>query len=147
VVLYFLQSRGMNAKVISDLLYKKSGLLGISGISADMRTLEQSDAPGAHEAIDYFVAHLRREIGGMAATLGGLDAVVFCGGIGEHSVRVRKETLLGLGFLGIEVDEVANSESGTVISKASTRVKVMVIPTNEELMIARHVQAFGVPST
>ncbi len=146
VILYLMQEKRMTADQISDLLYKESGLKGLSGISADMRELEESDRPEAAQAIDYFVFRVRRELGGLAAVLGGLDAMVFCGGIGEHSWRVRERTLDAMEWIGIDLDRDANraaiGDGHAVISSHRSRVRVFVIPTNEEAMIARHSAAF-----
>ena len=138
VMLYLMDEKGMDAKAISDMLYKQSGLKGLSGISNDMRDLESSSDPRAKEAIDYFVAHIRREIGAMAAVLGGLDAIVFCAGIGENSRSVRAAVLEGMQWLGIELDHARNEKNAELISSDRSSVRVFVIPTNEELMIARH---------
>jgi acetate kinase len=138
VVLYFMQEKGMNADEISRLLYQESGLKGMSGISADMRELEASSEPAAAEAIDYFVFHVRRELGGLAAVLKGLDAVVFCGGIGENAWRVRERVLESMEWIGIELDRAANRAGGRLISSERSRVRVLVIRTDEEGMIARH---------
>jgi len=141
VVLYLLQSKGMDAKAIETLLYKESGLKGLSGISNDMRTLEASDAPAATEAIDYFVYRLKRELGAMAAAIGGLDGLVFTGGIGEHSELVRRRVCADLGFLGVAVDDAKNAAHGPDIAAAGASCRVMVVPTNEEAMIARETAA------
>lgn len=141
VLLYLMQNRGMSAQEISDLLYKESGLKGLSGISNDMRTLEASKEPHAKQAIDYFVYRVKREIGALAAALEGLDAIVFTGGIGEHSVGVRQQILQSMSWLGIELDEHANQADQTIVSTAHSRVLCLRIPTNEEKMIARHTQA------
>jgi acetate kinase len=138
VVLYLMQEKGMSAAAISDLLYKESGLKGLSGVSFDMRELEASDTREAAEAIEYFVFRIRRELGGLAAVLKGLDAVVFCGGIGEHAWRVRESVLDDMEWIGIELDRGANRASAQVISSERSRVRVFVIPTDEEAMIARH---------
>jgi len=142
VVLYLMQEKGMSADAIADLLYRQSGLKGLSGISGDMRELEASDQPEAREAIEYFVFRIRRELGGLAAVLKGLDALVFCGGIGEHSWHVRERVLEGMEWIGIEIDRTANratdGSAPAIISSQRSRVRVMVIPTNEEAMIARH---------
>lgn len=137
VVLYMMDQLGMSSKEITDVLYRKSGLLGLSGVSSDMRTLQTSDAPEAMEAIDYFVFRIRRELGALSAVLGGLDALVFTGGIGEHSDVIRARACEGQDWLGIELDRSANAQHKTVISTALSRTHVMVIPTNEELVIAR----------
>ncbi|CAH1652981.1 Acetate kinase [Hyphomicrobiales bacterium] len=138
VLLYLMDQKGMDAKAISDLLYHSSGLKGLSGISNDMRDLEASDDPHAKQAIDYFVFRVRREIGGMAAVLGGLDAIVFCGGIGENSRLIRECTLEAMEWIGIELDLDRNREGADVISSERSRVRAFIIRTNEELMIARH---------
>jgi acetate kinase len=138
VVLYLMQEKKMDANAISDLLYKKSGLKGLSGISNDMRDLEASTDPKAKQAIDYFVFRVRREIGAMAAVLEGLDTIVFCGGIGENSRAIREYVLEAMEWIGVELDQTRNRANETVISSDRSRVKVFVMPTNEELMIARH---------
>jgi acetate kinase len=137
VVLYLMQEKKLSAEAISDLLYRESGLKGLSGLSHDMRVLEASDTTEARQAIEYFVFRIRRELGGLAAVLEGIDAVVFCGGIGEHAWRVREGVLEGMEWIGIELDRSANLESRQVISSERSRVRVFVIPTNEEAMIAR----------
>jgi len=147
VLLYLMEYKGMSAQAISDLLYKESGLKGLSGISNDMRTLESSDAPTAKEAIDYFVSRVKREIGSLAMALGGLDAMVFTGGIGENSVRIRKEVLEGCEWLGIELDSAKNAAGETIISTEYSSVLCLRIPTNEEGMIAAHTLALANLST
>ena len=141
VLLYLMQEKGMSAAEISEILYKQSGLKGLSGISNDMRVLEASDHPHARQAIDYFVFRTRREIGGMAAALEGLDAIVFCGGIGENSAMIREYVLEAMEWLGLELDLDRNRAGAGIISSDRSRVRVFVIPTNEELMIARHTKA------
>lgn len=141
VMLYMMQEEGLSADEIADLLYRKSGLLGMSGISNDMRTLLASDAAEAREAIDYFCFRIRRELGGLAAALKGLDAVVFTGGIGENAAPIREQVCADLEWIGIELDAARNAANDTVISSDAARVKVMVIPTNEELVIARAAMA------
>ncbi|BBU55669.1 acetate kinase [Mameliella alba] len=143
VVLYLMDSEGMNAAEISELLYRRSGLLGLSGISSDMRTLLASDDPRAREAVDYFCFRIRRELGGLAAAMEGLDAVVFTGGIGENAAPVRAQVCRGLRWIGIELDEARNVANETVISSDMSRVRVLVIPTNEELVIARAAMDLG----
>jgi acetate kinase len=138
IVLYLLQQEGMSAKQIEDLLYKRSGLLGLSGIGNDMRVLLASDAPRARLAIDHFVYRISRELGALAAVLGGLDALVFTAGIGENSARIRQLVCEKARWLGIEIDEGANELGGPRISSAGSRTSAWVVPTNEELMIARH---------
>ena len=137
VVLWLLETEGMDAAGIGDLLYRKSGLLGLSGVSSDMRELEASDAREAAEAIGHFCFRIRREIGGLAASLGGLDALVFTAGIGEHSARIRAEVCGGLGWLGVEIDAEANARHAADISASGAPVKVLVMPTDEEAVIAR----------
>jgi acetate kinase len=141
VVLYLFQTLGLSAKEVEAILYRKSGLLGLSGTSNDMRDLLSSDAPSARLAIDYFVYRAAREIGGLTAVLGGLDALVFTAGIGENSPEVRERICAASGWLGIELDPKANRSGKTLISRAGTAVPVFVIPTNEELIIARHTGA------
>jgi acetate kinase len=138
VVLYLMQEKKLSADQISDLLYRESGLKGLSGVSHDMRELEASDAPEAAQAIEYFVFRIRRELGGLAAVLKGLDAFVFCGGIGEHAWHVRERVLEGMEWIGVELDRQANRANAQIISSERSRVRVFVIPTNEEEMIARH---------
>jgi len=138
VVLYLMTEKKMNADQISDLLWKGSGLKGMSGVSQDMRELEASDSPAARDAIAYFVAWVRREIGALAADLGGVDAIVFTAGIGEHGWREREAALAGMDWIGVQLDNEANRANARIISAKSSRVTVFVIPTNEELMIAEH---------
>ena len=135
VLLYLMDEEGLDSAAISDILYKDSGLLGLSGISNDMRALESSEAPEAEEAIAYFTYRIRREIGAMAAAMGGIDGLVFCGGIGENSARVRARVCEGMGWLGIGIDPQANLAHAREIGTGA--VRVMVIPTNEEIVIAR----------
>jgi acetate kinase len=137
VLLYLMDEEGMGADEISDLLYRRSGLLGLSGLSNDMRRLEAADAPEAAQAIDYFVFRIRRELGALSAVLGGLDALVFTGGIGENSALVRERVCTGQDWLGIELDRARNADGARVISADLSRARVLVIPTNEELVIAR----------
>ena len=128
----------MDARAIERLLYQQSGLLGVSGISSDMRTLMKSDEPRARLAVDLFVYRIGRELGSLAAALGGLDAIVFTAGIGERAVPVRERVCRQAAWLGVELDTQANAKHGPRISSASSRVAAWVVPTNEELMIARH---------
>jgi acetate kinase len=142
VILYMFQTLGLSAAEIETILYRKSGLLGISGISSDMRVLLESPEPSAGLAVDYFVYRVAQEIGALTATLGGLDGLVFTAGIGENSAEIRSRICAASAWLGIEVDQRANARRGQQrISKAGSRVPVWVIPTNEELMIARHTGA------
>jgi len=141
VLIYLMAEKGMNAAEISDLLYNRSGLKGLSGVSNDMRALEASDAPQAGEAIAYFVARIRREIGALAADLGGLDALVFTAGIGEHAADLRAAVLTDMEWLGLSLDAQANARNDRVISAAGSRATAFVIPTDEERMIAGHTAA------
>jgi len=141
ILLHLLKADRMDPAGLEKLLYKESGLLGISGISGDMRELEDSKAPEAAEAIDYFVYHIVKFIGAYTAVLGGLDALVFTAGIGEHSPLVRAKVCENLRWLGVTVDAKANAANGPRISAGDSRVSVFAIPTNEELMIARHTLA------
>ncbi len=137
VLLYLMDQKGMSAAAISDMLYKESGLLGLSGLSNDMRTLECAGTPEAAEAIEYFVFRCQREVGAMAAAMGGIDALVFCGGIGENSRLVRQRICERLGWMGIELDHARNEQNAFVISAELSRTTVLVLPTDEELVIAR----------
>jgi len=141
VILYLFQNLGMSAKEVETLLYKKSGLLGISGISNDMRELISSDQPDARLALDYFVYRASKEIGSLAAVLGGLDGLVFTAGIGENSPEIRKRICEACSWLGLKLDPEANLGKGPRVSSSRSKVSVWVIPTNEELMIARHTGA------
>jgi len=136
-VLLYLMDQGLSAAEITSMLYKESGLKGLSGISHDMRTLLASNAPEAAQAIEYYVFRLAREIGAMAAVLGGVDALVFTGGIGEKAAPIRAMALEQLGFLGLAVDRDANSSNATEIN--SGPVPILVLPTNEEGVIAQAV--------
>ncbi|MEX6723502.1 acetate/propionate family kinase [Parapedomonas caeni] len=138
VILHLIQQRGMSAEAVTRLLYHDSGLLGLSGISSDMRDLEGSDSAAARQAIDYFVHHVRREIGALAAALGGLDALVFTAGIGENAAAIRAAVCRDMAWLGIALDGIRNAAGERLISGDGARVRVFVIPTDEEVMIARH---------
>jgi acetate kinase len=138
VVLYLFQNLGLSVEQVEAMLYKKSGLLGISGISNDMRDLLSRTEPEAQLAIDYFVYRAAKEIGALAAVLGGIDALVFTAGIGENSPEIRRRIAQASAWLGIELDFEANAAGGPRISKPHSQVSCWVIPTNEELMIARH---------
>lgn len=138
-VLLYLGRQGMSFAQIEDMLYRKSGLLGVSGISGDVRTLQESDAPEARQALDLFVYRVAWEMGALIGTLGGLDGLVFTAGIGEHSASLRAEICARLSWLGLRLDAAANDAHAAVISLPDSAVSVRVIPTNEELMIARHV--------
>ncbi len=141
VLLYLMTEKAMNADQISDLLYKDSGLKGMSGLSQDMRELETSDSPAARDAIAYFVARAKHELGGLAATLNGADAIVFTAGIGEHAWRVRESILAGMEWMGVHLDIEANRANAQIIASRSSRTAVFVIPTDEERMIAEHTVA------
>jgi acetate kinase len=138
VVLHLIQGLKLSVKDVETLLYKKSGLLGISGISNDMRDLLVRSEPDARLAVDYFVYRATKEIGALTAVLGGLDALVFTAGIGENSPEIRKRICEASAWLGIELDHSANTERHSTISNSRSKIPVFVIPTNEELMIARH---------
>jgi acetate kinase len=138
VVLYLFQGLGMSPKEVETVLYKRSGLLGISGTSNDMRVLLQSNEPAARLAVDYFVYRAAREIGALTAVLGGIDGIVFTAGIGEHSAEIRRRICEASAWLGLELDSAANEANAARISKPGSPVSAWMIPTNEELMIARH---------
>ena len=141
VVLHLFQGLNLSAKEVETLLYKKSGLLGISGISNDMRDLLGRPEPAARLAVDYFVYRAARELGGLAAVLGGIDALVFTAGIGENSPEIRQRICEASAWLGLEIDADANKKRESKISTSRSKASVWVIPTNEELMIARHTGA------
>ncbi len=138
VLLYLLQQRGMDAAAVQTLLYERSGLLGLSGISSDMRTLLASDDPRAKVAIDVYCHRIRREVGSLAAALGGVDALVFTGGIGENALAIRERVCRDAAWLGVEIDDGANARHGPCISTPSSRVSAWVIPADEERIIALH---------
>jgi len=138
VILYLMDELKMDARAIEKLIYQESGLLGVSGISSDMRTLLESPEPRAQFAVDLFIYRIGRELGSLAAAIGGLDALVFTGGIGEHAAVVRERVCRGASWLGVQLDVAANKVGGPRISTESSPVSVWTIPTNEELMIARH---------
>jgi acetate kinase len=138
VVLYLMQSRGMDAKAIEKLLYQESGLLGVSGISSDMRTLLASTDAAARLAIDLYVYRIRRELGALAAVLGGLDALVFTGGIGENAAPIRARVCRDAGWLGVELDSDANASGSRLVTASTSRVKAWRVATDEEGVIARH---------
>lgn len=143
ILLYLLKSRACDLEGLETLLYRRSGLLGLSGVSGDMRELLASEAPGAALAIDCFVHQTVKFIGAYAAVLGGLDALVFTAGIGENAAPLRAAICARLAWLGARLDEAANARHGPRISAADSKVTVLVIPTNEELMIAQHTLAIG----
>jgi acetate kinase len=140
VILFLLEHEKIHVPHLEQLLYKESGLLGLSGISSDMRTLLESREPAAKLAVDFFVYRIACELGSLAAALGGLDAIVFTGGIGENAAAIRARVCRDAAWLGVELDEKANDSRASRISTAKSRVAAWVIPTNEELMIARHTQ-------
>ncbi|MBA2483772.1 MAG: acetate/propionate family kinase [Nitrosomonas sp.] len=138
IVFYLMREKGMEVDAVADLLNNKSGLLGVSDISSDMRELLDNDSPQAAEAVDLFVYCAGRELGSLAATLGGLDALVFTAGIGEHSVLIRERICHEAAWLGLRIDEAANAAECFRISTMDSRVSAWRIPTNEELIIAEH---------
>lgn len=138
VMLYFMDICGMNAREIEKLIYTESGLLGVSGISNDMRTLLESSDPNAAQAVELFVYRIIRELGSLAAALGGLDALVFTGGIGENAAPIRERVCRGAEWLGLKLSVKANLSGGPCINRKASRVRAWVIPTDEELMIAIH---------
>ena len=138
LLLYLLASDGMTPEELSHLLYERSGLLGISGVSHDMRALEASKEPRAAAAIAYFIHRLKMEIAALTAVIGGLDALVFTAGIGERSARIRSGVIEGLGWMGLALDAKANARDDSLVSSPQSRIPVFVTPTDEEAMIARH---------
>ena len=138
IVLYLFQNLGLSAKEVETILYKKSGLLAISGISNDMRDLLGREEPAAKLAVDYFVFRAAKEIGALAAVLGGVDALVFTAGIGENSPEIRRRIMEASAWLGVTLDAEANQAGANRISSTESKVSVWVVPTNEELMIAFH---------
>ena len=144
VVLYLIGNLGMSLQAVETLLYEQSGLLGVSGVSGDMRTVEASNTPHAHQAIDLYVYRIGQQLGSLAASLGGLDALIFTAGIGENSAMIRRRVCRDAAWLGIELDEDANqahAPGARRISTAGSSVAAWVIPANEEMMIARHTLA------
>ena len=131
----------MDARALEKLLYHESGLLGVSGVSSDMRALLASDAPRAAFAVELFVYRIGRELGSLAAALGGLDALVFTGGIGEHAAPIRERVLRAAAWLGVELDAAANATHGPRLTTAGSCTRAWAIPTDKELMIARHTRA------
>jgi acetate kinase len=138
VLLYLLTERGLDAAALSDLLYHRSGLKGLSGLSGDMRELEASGSPAARDAIDCFVLRICREVASLAAVLQGMDMIVFTGGIGENSAAIRREVLQRLGWMGVTLSDAANERGETTISAVSSPVRALVVRTSEERMIAEH---------
>jgi acetate kinase len=145
VILYLMQEKGLNAKAVSNLLYHDCGLFGVSGISDDMQTLLASDEPHAAEAVDLFVYRIGRELGSLSAALGGLDALVFTGGIGEHAAELRRRVCADAAWLGVEIEASANADGGPCLSPPGSKVSAWVIPTDEDLMIAQHTQQVLAP--
>ena len=141
VLLYLISEKGMSAAAVQKFLYNDCGLKGLSGISNDMRVLETGDEPGAKLAIDYFVYRIGLYAGMLAAALGGLDAFVFTAEIGENSAGIRARISEKLAWLGAELDAKANAGRKPLISRPESRLKLYVIPTDEELMIAEHTLA------
>jgi acetate kinase len=143
VLLHLLEQCGMDARAVERMLTNESGLLGVSGISSDMRTLLENEATDlrAAEAIELFVYRISRELGSMAAALGGLDSLVFTGGIGEHGAEIRRRVGRLATWIGVEIDSEIQPDGESRISTAKSSVSVWIIPTDEELMIARHAQA------
>jgi len=141
VILYLLDNEHLSSAQVSDLLYMQSGLFGVSGISDDMRDLLASPRPEAAEAVDLFVYRIVRELGSLAAALGGLDTLVFTGGIGEHSAAIRHRVCATAIWLGVKIDEVANTSGGPQINNNDSRVRVLALQTNEEAVIAKHVRS------
>jgi acetate kinase len=140
-ILHLFQALKLSPAEVEKTLYKQSGLLGLSGISNDMRELVDNPDPRARLAVDYFVYQVAKQIGAMAAALGGVDALVFTAGIGEHATSIRRRICEASAWLGIDLDAAANERHGPRINRAGSRVSAWVIPTNEELMIARHTAA------
>jgi acetate kinase len=142
VLIYLMDTECMDARGLEDLIYRKSGLLGVSGgVSSDMRTLRASDAAGAKEAIELFVHRIVRETGSLAAAMGGIDGIVFTAGIGENDAATRLEVMRGCAWLGVVPDEARNAIGKDRISADASRIDVWVIPTDEERMIARHTRS------
>ena len=140
VILHLMETKKLSVKDMTTMLYKESGLLGVSGISQDMRTLLASDKPEAQEAVDLFCYRIARELGSLVAASGGIDALVFTGGIGEHAAEIRRRVCLLSEWLGIRLNPEANARHEIVISAGNSSVDVLVIPTNEEWMMAHHAQ-------
>jgi len=138
VILYLLDELKMDARAIEKLIYQQSGLLGVSGLSSDMRALLASDDARARFAVELYIHRIAREIGSLAAAAQGIDALVFTAGIGEHAAAIRERVCRQAAWLGVAIDAQANAAGQPRISTAASRVAVWVIPTNEELMIARH---------
>ena len=148
VIIYLVRERGFSIDKVEDLLYKRSGLLGLSGVSNDMRRLLSSTDPRAAEAVDYFIYRVACELGSLVSAMGGLDALVFTAGIGENSSEIRSRICARSAWLGIHIDEIANKSNKLCITKPDSPVSVWVVPTNEEYVIARHtMEALGLDKT
>lgn len=141
IILYLIDALGMDTRGVADLIYRQSGLLGVSGLSSDMRELLGSEDPRAQAAVELFVYRIARELGSLAAAMGGIDALVFTAGIGENAPAIRQRVMSLSRWCGIDLDDIANDAGGPCISKPGSRVGAWVIPTDEELMIARHTMA------
>jgi acetate kinase len=142
VLIYLMAEKGLSVKELEQLLYKKSGLLGISGITGDVKKLLESKAPQAKEALGLFCYRAVQEIGSLIAILGGLDVLVFTGGIGENAAAIRKNICTGLNWLGLTIDKNKNRRNSITISTTESKIEVYIIPTNEELVIAKHALGF-----
>lgn len=138
VVLYLMEQKGMTAAAVRDMLYQSSGLLGVSGISDDMKALLSSDKPHAREAVELFVYGICRELGSLAAALDGIDALIFTAGIGENAPEIRRRVCEQAGWLGLRIDHAANANGGPRITRADSKTSAWMVPTDEDLMIARH---------
>jgi acetate kinase len=141
VVLHLIQQKGMSAQELVDLLYRRSGMLGLSGVSSDFRELLASDEPHARFAVEVFCYRVAGHIASLASALGGLDGIVFTAGVGENAAPVRSAICRACGWLGVELDEKANNAHAQRISTPASRVGAYVIKTDENLMIARHARA------
>jgi acetate kinase len=142
VLLYLMRNRGMDAAALEDLLYHHSGLLGVSGIASDMRTLESSEAPAAKLAIDLFVYRIALEIGSLAAAMQGVEALIFTGGIGENRAGIRARICADAAWLGVQLGEQANADNAGLISLPQSSVSARVMPADEEKMIAQHTETW-----
>lgn len=138
VLIYLMDEKGLDARGLENLIYKKSGLLGVSGITSDMRALRSSNDPRAREAIDLFIYRIVREIGSLAAALGGLDGIVFTGGIGQRDAKTRQEVVAGCAWLGAAIDKQANAIGEGRIDAPQSTIPIWVVSTDEERIIARH---------
>src|SRR5690606_26137206 len=137
VVLHLMHAKGMKVEEVTDLLYHRSGLLGLSGLSGDMVTLLASPEPHARQALDVFVYRIAREIGSLAAALGGVETMVFTAGVGENAAAIRARVCDLSAWLGVRLDEAANNAGARLVSRPDSAVKVLVIPTDEQIVIAR----------